>query len=75
MTSRFKSSTFASVEAIACWALGLAIRLVARSLQMPEPLVHTTGAYMFAQVQAVETRAARTLCPLRLMRQIRALFR
>jgi hypothetical protein len=51
------------------WMLHLATRMLARALNMPEPLVHTTGAFVFAQVQAVETRAAKTLCPARLLRQ------
>ena len=37
---------------------------------MPEPLVHTTGAFVFAQVQAAETKAAKKLCPVRLLRQL-----
>ncbi len=37
---------------------------------MPEPLVHTTGAFVFAQVQAVETSIGRTLCPTRLWRAL-----
>jgi len=58
--------------ALAEWILGIATRLLARSLNMPEPLVHSTGAYVFAQVAAVETRAARTLCPFALARRLRA---
>jgi hypothetical protein len=57
------------------WLFDLAIRMVARSLNMPEPLVHSTGVLVFAQVQAIETRAVKTLCPNRLLRQFRALFR
>ena len=53
------------------WLLNLATRLLARALNMPEPLVHTTGAFVFAQVQAVETSVGRTLCPIRLWRQFR----
>ena len=53
------------------WLLNLATRLLARSLNMPEPLVRTTGAFVFAQVQAVETSIGRTLCPVRLWRQFR----
>ena len=61
--------------AIAEWILAIATRLLARSLNMPEPLVHSTGAYVFAHVVAVETRAARTLCPFALIRRLRAWFR
>ena len=45
------------------WLLNLATRLLARSLNMPEPLVHSTGVFVFAQVQAVENSVGRTLCP------------
>jgi len=60
--------------AIAEWVLNMATRLVARSLNMPEPLVASTGAYVFAQVAAAETRAAKTLCPVNLARRLRAWF-
>ena len=61
--------------AILPWLVSLGIWMLARSLNMPEPLVHSTGVFVFAQVQAAETRAAKTLCPFRLMRQLRAWFR
>ena len=61
--------------AIAEWLLAIATRLLARSLNMPEPLVASTGAYVFAHVAAAETRAARTLCPFALARRLRAWFR
>jgi hypothetical protein len=54
--------------AIAEWILAIATRLLARSLNMPEPLVVSTGAYVFAQVAAAETRAAKSLCPFALAR-------
>ena len=37
---------------------------------MPEPLVHATGMFVYAQVQAVENRVGRTLCPMRLWRRL-----
>jgi hypothetical protein len=61
--------------AIAEWIVAIATRLLARSLNMPEPLLHSTGAYVFAQVAAAETRAAKTLCPVALTRRLRAWFR
>jgi hypothetical protein len=61
--------------AVAEWIVAIASRLLARSLNMPEPLVHSTGAYVYAQVAAAETRAARTLCPINLARRLRAWFR
>ncbi|SDR87452.1 hypothetical protein SAMN05444158_0267 [Bradyrhizobium canariense] len=53
------------------WLLNLATRLLARSLNMPEPLVHNTGVFVFAQVVAVENSVGRTLCPIRLWHQFR----
>jgi hypothetical protein len=61
--------------AILPWLFSLGIWMLARSLNMPEPLVHSAGVLLFAQVQAAETRAARKLCPFRLMRHLRAWFR
>jgi hypothetical protein len=64
-----------AASAIIQWLIGLAIWFLARSLNMPEPLVHSTGVLVVAHVQAIETRAARTLCPIRLLRQLRSLLR
>jgi hypothetical protein len=57
------------------WLLHLATRMLARSLNLPEPLVHSTGVFVYAQVQAVEHRTLKTLCPVRLLRRLRAVFR
>jgi hypothetical protein len=46
--------------------------MLARALNMPEPLVHHTGIFVFAHVQAVETSVGNTLCPSRLRRQLRS---
>ena len=51
------------------WSLRLATRLLARALNMPEPLLHSTGAFVVAHAQAAEARAAKSLCPFRLLRQ------
>ncbi|WGR96082.1 hypothetical protein MTX26_12890 [Bradyrhizobium sp. ISRA443] len=56
------------------WLVHLATWLVARSLNMPQPLVHDTGVFVVAQVQAVETRVGKALCPLRLWRQLQSWF-
>jgi hypothetical protein len=63
------------LTAIAEWVLAVATRLLARSLNMPEPLMASTGAYVYAQVAAAETRAAKTLCPFALARRLHAWFR
>jgi hypothetical protein len=52
----------------------LATRLVARSLNMPQPVVHDTGIFVFVQVQTIENRIGKTLCPMRLLRQLRSLL-
>ena len=52
------------------WSLRLAMRLLARALNMPEPLLHSTGVFVVAHAQAAEARAAKTLCPFRLLRQL-----
>ena len=57
------------------WMLNLAIRMLARILNMPEPLVHHTGVFVFAHVQAVENSVGKTLCPIRLLRQLRNYLR
>jgi hypothetical protein len=54
------------------WLVHLATRLLARSLNMPEPLVYNTGVFVFARVQAVETSIGRTLCPVRIWRVLLA---
>jgi hypothetical protein len=70
MTMSTRSSTFSPANLIP-WTLNFATRMLARSLNMPEPLVHDTGAFVFAHVQAVENSVGKTLCPKRLLRQIR----
>jgi len=66
--------TLSSATVMIPWLLKLATRLLARALNMPEPLLHSTGAFVFAQVQAAESSIGRSLCPVRLWRGIRAWF-
>ena len=74
MSTPTRTSTF-QIAAIIPWLLSIAIWMMARSLNMPEPLVHSAGVFVFAQVQAAETRAAKSLCPFRLLRQLSAWLR
>ena len=78
MTPIFRPNN-APFAATITWLLHLATRLTTRflahSLNMPEPLVHTTGVFVFAQVQAVETSIGRTLCPTRLWRRVQYWWR
>ena len=53
----------------------LAIWALARSLNMPEPLVHDTGVFVVAQVQTIENRIGEALSPMRRWRQFRSWFR
>ena len=57
------------------WLLNLATRLLARILNMPEPLVHNTGVFVFAHVQAVENSVGKRLCPIRLLRRLQGWLR
>jgi hypothetical protein len=74
MTTLSRPGTLSSA-ALLPWMLKLATRLLARSLNMPEPLLHTTGVFMFAHVQTFENRVGRTLCPIRLLRRLQIWFR
>ncbi len=56
-------------------AARFATLLVARSLNMPEPLVYATGLFMFVRVQAFENSVAQSLCPARLARRFKSWVR
>jgi Ni,Fe-hydrogenase I cytochrome b subunit len=49
--------------------------LLARSLNMPESLVHATYVFVFAQIRTVETSVGKSLCSTTLMRQLLARYR
>jgi hypothetical protein len=69
---------FSVVRALAVlipWLLNLATWALARSLNMPEPLVHDTGIFVVAQVVTIENRVGRALCLRRLARLVRSWFR
>jgi hypothetical protein len=68
--SRF--SPLSSVAGTVQWMLNLATRMLARVLNMPEPLVHKTGVFLFAHVAAVESSVGKTLCPVRLLRHLQS---
>jgi hypothetical protein len=55
-------------------AAKLATWMVARSLNMPEPLVHAAGLFVFVRVQAFEHGIAQSLCPVRLARRLASWF-
>lgn len=67
MSTPSRPNTFSTTASVIPWLLNLATRLLARILNMPEPLVHDTGVFVFVQVQAVETSVGN-----RLLRQLRS---
>ena len=73
MSTFSRPSTF-SPGGLMPWMLNLATWMLARALNMPEPLVHDTGVFVFVQVQTIENRVGKALCPMRLIRQARSLF-
>jgi hypothetical protein len=68
-TSRFRAPSPAA--GMIPWLSNLATRMLARILDMPEPLLQNTGVFVFAHVQAVETSVGKTFCPIRLLRRFR----
>jgi hypothetical protein len=69
MRPNFEHKSAPSAAELATWLFSLATRLLARSLNMPEPLVHDTGVFVYIRVQEVETSIGRKLCPIRLWRR------
>ncbi|MEH2518787.1 hypothetical protein V1279_004360 [Bradyrhizobium sp. AZCC 1610] len=67
-------SLFRLVAAAIPWTLNLATWLLARSLNMPQPLVHDTSVFVFVQVQTIENRVGKALCPTWLMRRLQSLL-
>ena len=68
-------SLYRLVATVVPWVVNLATWILARSLNMPQPLVHDTGVFVFAQVQTIENRVGKALSPMRLVRQLRSLLR
>jgi len=64
-----------ALASLASWLLDIASLILSRALNIPQPLVHATGLLVFAQVQAIETSVGKSLCPRRLARQLRTLWR
>jgi hypothetical protein len=70
MSTPSRPSTFSIVAGMIPWMLNLATRMLARILNLPEPLVHNAGVFVFVHVQAVETSVGnRLLRPLRSWRR------
>jgi hypothetical protein len=67
-------SLFRLASTVIPFVVKLATWLLARSLNMPQPVVHDAGIFMFVQVQAIENRIGRAVCPARLLRRLRSLL-
>ena len=67
-------SLFRLAATVIPWAVNLTTWLLARSLNMPQPVVHDTGVFVFVQVQTIENKVGRALCPMRLARRLRSLL-
>ncbi|XSC46066.1 hypothetical protein ACF1BQ_008950 [Bradyrhizobium sp. RDT10] len=65
---------FRLVATVVPWVVNLATWILARSLNMPQPLVHDTSVFVFVQVQTIETRVGKALCPTWLKRRLRSLL-
>ncbi|WP_426441863.1 hypothetical protein [Bradyrhizobium genosp. P] len=63
-------SVIRALAAATPWLLHLATWLVARSLNLPQPIVHATSVFVAAQVYAVEMRVGKALC-----QQLKSWFR
>ena len=57
------------------WLTELATWLVARSLNLPPPLVEAVSIFVFMKAQAFENRLGKSLCPMRLWQRLATLFR
>jgi hypothetical protein len=67
MSTPTRPNNFSIAASVIPWLLNLATRMLAHTLNMPEPLVHSTGVFVFVHVQAVETSVGN-----RLLRQLRS---
>jgi hypothetical protein len=66
--------TLASTTGLIQCLLDLATWLLARTLQMPEPMVHAAALFLLVQVQAIESvfenGLGKNLWPIRLLRRL-----
>ena len=68
MSTRFRFHVLCA--GLLAWLATIATWLLARSLNMPESLVHATYVFVFAQVRIVETNVGKSLCSSGLVRQL-----
>jgi hypothetical protein len=68
MSTLFK--TLASSTGLGQCLLDLATWLLARMLQMPEPMIHAAAIFLLVRVQAIEEGVGKNFCPVRLLRAL-----
>jgi|HubBroStandDraft_6_1064221.scaffolds.fasta_scaffold553637_2 hypothetical protein len=67
MSTLFK--TFASSTGLIQCLIDLATWLLARALQMPEPMLHAAALFLVLRARAIENDVGKSLCPIRLLRE------
>jgi hypothetical protein len=60
--------TLASSTGLVHCLLDLATWLLARMLQMPEPMIHAAALFLLLRLQAIENDMGKSFCPIRLLR-------
>ena len=73
MSTLFK--TFASSTGLIQCLIDLATWLVARALQMPEPMVHAAALFLMLRAQTIENGLGKSLCPIALARRLMSRWR
>jgi hypothetical protein len=68
MSTLFK--TLASSTGLIQCLIDLATWLLARALQMPEPVVHAAALFLVLRAQAIENDIGKSLCPIKLARRL-----
>ena len=63
-------NTLASSTGLVQCLVDLATWVLARTLQMPEPMVHAAATLLLMQVRAIESCVGKKLCPVRLARRL-----
>jgi hypothetical protein len=69
MHTHSRPQTSSTADRMLPWLLDLAGQMLARILNMPEPVINTTGAFVFAHVHTIENSLGKRLCPHRLLRR------
>ena len=68
MSTLFK--TLASSTGLFQCLIDLATWLLARALQMPEPVVHAAALFLLLQARTIENSVGKNVCPIKLARRL-----